>query len=106
VEIGDDELYPAGFDELLFSVLDIIDYQVILSSEGNKNILAFKIEVGRNNETIRKEINKKLLGHPVIRKNLDAGIMELSPLELVSQGNLTRMNRAKKLILDKRQTIV
>jgi phenylacetate-CoA ligase len=103
VKTGSGELYPAAFDELLFSIPDIIDYQVTLGKEGDREILSFKIEVGRNDESLRNEINAKLSNHPVAGKHLDTGIIKLSKIELVNRGNLTRMNRAKKLILDTRE---
>ena len=95
--------YPAAFDELLFSLPDVIDYQVTLNTEGNKDIILFKIEVVRKEDNIQKIINDMLLSHPLIRKNLAANLLGLSPIELVSPGNLTRLNRAKKLIADKRR---
>lgn len=102
VKIGNDEIYPATFDELLFCIPDIIDYQVSLGREVNQDSLTFKVEVVESGESIGQIINEKLLNHPIIRKNLDSNVLKLSPIELVNQGNLTRMNRAKKLIMDKR----
>jgi phenylacetate-CoA ligase len=106
VKIGGDDLYPAAFDELLFSIPDVIDYQVSLSKEGNKDILSFKIEVVKKDETIQELITGKLLNHPIIRKYLDINMLDLSPIELLSQGNLTSLNRAKKLISDIRSITV
>jgi phenylacetate-CoA ligase len=103
VKIGDDELFPAVFDELLFSIPDIIDYQITLGEDGNRDILFFKIEVDKQDESLKRAINELLLNHPVIRKNIAANTLALSPIELVGQGTLARMNRAKKLILDKRK---
>ena len=103
VRMGSDELYPAAFDELLFSIPDIIDYQMTLSTGGDKEILTFKIEAGSQDENFRSLVQKKLLTHLLIRKNLDAGRLEVPPVELLSQGSLTSLNRAKKLIADKRR---
>jgi phenylacetate-CoA ligase len=102
VKIGTDELYPAAFDELLFSIPDVIDYQVTLNKEEDKNILMFKIEVVRADENMQQVINESLLNHPVIRRNTEANTLALSHVELMGPGTLTRMNRAKKLIIDKR----
>jgi phenylacetate-CoA ligase len=102
VKIGGDELYPSVFDELLFSIPDIIDYQVSLTTKENKDILSFKIEVARNEENMQKQINEKLLSHPLIKKHLVSNTLDLAPVEFVGSGALIRMNRAKKLISDKR----
>jgi phenylacetate-coenzyme A ligase PaaK-like adenylate-forming protein len=100
---GGDEIYPALFDELIFSVDDIIDYQLTVGRNGDKDTLQFKIESARENQDTRQAIQTALLSHPVIRKNLSADRVTLSEFELVEPGALTRMSRAKKLILDKRQ---
>ena len=100
VKTGGGELYPSAFDELLFSLPDIIDYQVTLGKEGNKDILVFKIEVCEQDENMPQAIREKLLTHPAFIKNTAAGALELAPVELVSRGNLTRINRAKSLIID------
>jgi phenylacetate-CoA ligase len=102
VKIGADEVYPSVFDELLFEIPDVIDYQVTLRKEGSRDVLFFKVEVFRQDENIQEVINESLSGHPVIKRNIEAGTLSLSPLELVEQGTLTRMSRAKKLIVDKR----
>jgi phenylacetate-CoA ligase len=102
VKIGHDELYPAAFDEAIFEIPDIIDYQVTLSGREKKNHLALKIEVVRNDENIQKVLYDRLLNHPLIKRNIEAGILDVSPVEFVNQGNLTRLNRAKKLIIDNR----
>ncbi len=103
VKIGEgDEVYPALFDELIFSVPDVIDYQLSLGKEGDRDVLRFKAEVAKPSEDIRKAINSAVLGHPVIRKNVDANSMALPEVELVSQGTLVRLTRAKKLVMDER----
>jgi len=102
VKIGDDELYPSVFDELLFSIPDIIDYQVSLTTKEKKDILSFKIAVAREDENTCHVISEVLSGHPLIKKNLAVNKLALSPIELVGSGTLIRMNRAKKLISDKR----
>jgi phenylacetate-CoA ligase len=105
VKIGDDEVCPSLFDELLFSIPDIIDYQLTISAEGNKDALSFKIEAFQNDETFRWTIRESLLNHSLIKKNIDAGVLTLSQIELAGPGTLTRMTRAKKLIMDKRGAV-
>jgi phenylacetate-CoA ligase len=99
---GGDKIYPAVFDELIFSIADVIDYQLTLGKEGDRDVLLFKVEVTKESEDIREAIIGAILGHPLIRKKLEANRMALPRVELVSQGTLTRLTRAKKLIVDKR----
>ncbi len=102
VIINGDELYPSIFDELLFKIPDIIDYQATISNDGTKNILTLIIEAYREEEEISKAIREKILTNPVIRENTAAGILELRPVQFVKPGSLARLERAKKLIADKR----
>jgi len=103
VKIGDgDEIYPAVFDELIFSVPDVIDYQLTLGREGDRDIFRFKVEVTAEGQDIGEAISKTVLSHPLIKKNVEADRMALPEVELVSQGTLRRLTRAKKLIVDER----
>ena len=104
VKIGQDELYPSTVDELLFSIPDILDYQVTLATEGEKDALKIKIEVVKEDENIQKSVNHMLLNHPLIRKNLSSNLLDITPIEFAGQGSLARMNRAKKLIFDNRRS--
>ncbi len=99
---GGDEIYPAMFDELVFGIPEAIDYQLALRKEEGRDILSFKVEVTRDGEDIIKALSGVVLSHPLIRKNVEANIMALPEVELVSQGTLVRLTRAKKLIVDER----
>jgi len=98
-----DEIYPAMFDELIFSIPEVIDYQLTLSQEGGKDTLHFRAEVTRESQHICEAISKVVLSHPLIRKSVDANRVALPKVELVSQGALRRLSRAKKLIIDERR---
>ena len=103
VKIGEgDEIYPAMFDELIFSIPDVIDYQLTLGREGDRDILLFKVEVTGESQDIGEAISKTVLSHRLIRKNVEAGRIALPKAELVSRGALRRSTRAKKLIVDER----
>jgi phenylacetate-CoA ligase len=102
VKINGDELYPSILDEILFRIPDIIDYQATITRDGTMNYLTLKIEAHKEDEEIQKAIKEKLLSNTAIKENTDKGRLELSPIQFVAQGSLARMERAKKLILDKR----
>jgi len=103
VKIGEgDEIYPAMFDELIFSIPDVIDYQLTLGREGDRDFLLFKVEVTGESQDIGEAISKTVLSHRLIRKNVEAGRIALPKAELVSRGALRRSTRAKKLIVDER----
>ena len=103
VKIGNgDIIYPSMFDELIYSFPDIIDYQLTLRKQENKDILVFKVEVARENEDIRQALADAIVSHPLIKRNIESNTLTSPVVELICQGTLTQMNRAKKLIIDKR----
>jgi phenylacetate-coenzyme A ligase PaaK-like adenylate-forming protein len=103
VAIGrEDEIHPAYFDDVFYSVPEVIDYQVVVDNYENKDCLKFVVEVIEEGEGIREEIKKILLGTPAIGSNLELGLLAEPEIELVSAGALLRYTRAKKLIVDNR----
>lgn len=100
---GGDEIYPAMFDELIFSIPEVIDYQMTIGKEEGRDTLLFQAEVTTESQHICEAISKVVLSHPLIRKTVDANKVALPKVELVSQGTLKRLTRTKKLIIDERQ---
>lgn len=99
---GGAEIYPSLFNELLFTVPEVVDYQLSLGREGGKDKLRFKIEIVERGETVQKRIPQLLAGYPVIHNSVARGIMAPPEVELVELGALVRMSRAKKMIKDER----
>ena len=103
ITIGDgDEMYPALFDDVLFEVPGVVDYQVALIRQGDKQRLDFKIEMTALCEDRIPEIAAKLISAPIVAKNLAAGRMVEPSIELVDWGALKSASRAKKMIVDRR----
>jgi phenylacetate-CoA ligase len=96
------ELYPALFDDLLYEIPDLIDYQAILERHENKEQLLFKVEMARQRLDPAPEIIRRLSLEPAIAKSIAFGKMLAPRVELVGQGILRSENRAKKLIVDGR----
>jgi phenylacetate-CoA ligase len=97
-----DELYPSMFDDILFNIPDIVDYQVTLGKEGDMDVLLLKVELTRESGDIREAISKAIQSHAPIQSNVQASRMALPRVELVPQGTLMRFSTAKKLIIDGR----
>ena len=101
--IGDgDEIFPALFDDVLFEIPGLVDYQVIAKKEGGMDRLDFKVEMVPDQTGGISEIRRKLLSSPIIAKNLSAQKMPEPEIELVAWGGLQSVGRAKKMILDRR----
>jgi len=103
VKVGDgDEIYPSLFDEVLYEMPEVVDYQVNLNRLSGKDSLSFIVEVTQVNDRVKEEVRKKLSSPPVVETNISAGRMTESKVELVGLGGLKRSGRAKKLIADNR----
>ena len=103
VQLGTgDEVYPSMFDDALFTIPEVIDYQPVLVRYGSKENLSFKIEVTRGGTKVERGIIRKLLSISVINRNIEYGAMTEPRVELVEQGTLKRRGRTKKLIADER----
>lgn len=97
-----DQMYPALFDDVLYEIPDLIDYQVALKHQRFRDCLEFKIELARERAGAFALIRKKLLATPVIARNMKAGNMAEPSIELAPWGALQSANRAKKMIVDRR----
>jgi phenylacetate-CoA ligase len=95
-----DELYPALFDDLLYEIPDLIDYQAILERNGNEEQLFFKVEMARQGLDPVPGIIRRLSLEPAIARGMALGKMFAPRVELVVQGTLKSDSRAKKLIVD------
>ena len=103
VTIGDkDTICPSFFDDEIYSVSVAIDYELRITKKEGKDRLKFTVETTEEGPGIEKEIEKRLLNNPVIRRNIDLGMLSLDQIEIVSMGTLIRSTRAKKMILDNR----
>ena len=99
-----DEIYPAMFDDVLYGVPQIFDYELEVSQQKGKEQLHFTIEANERDITVAEAINKALVNCPVVRKNIRSGRMLPPAVKLVPYGSLDHTRRAKKLIRDRRNS--
>ena len=97
-----DELFPALFDDVLFGIPGIVDYQVLLSHTGDRDSLHFRIECVREHRGIIDCARIKLNALPAIARNIHAGNLAEPEVELLGWGSLQSESRAKKMIVDRR----
>lgn len=97
-----DEVFPTLFDDLLYEIPGLIDYQLVVTRDGNQDQLDFKIEMHSECPDRIPEIRKKLDLAPIIASNIAAGRMAKPRIELVPWGALKTAERAKKMIVDRR----
>lgn len=103
VRVGEaDEIYPAMFDDLLYTVPQLFDYELAVEQEEGRDRLHFTVEITEYNEVVQEKINNLLMNYPIIQKNMNVGTMFPPKIELVLAGSLEHSRRTKKLILDRR----
>lgn len=95
-------IYPAFFDDVLFGVDGLVDYQLLVTRHGGKERLEFRIEMSGTSPDAVSTIRTKLLAVPEIAEGVTGGKMAAPSVELVPSGSLSRVERAKKLIIDRR----
>jgi len=104
VRLGDgDEIYPAMFDEALYTIPDIVGYEVSVNKDGGKDKLTFQVEIARTGAAVEELIREMILKVPPVHKNVKMGKMTTPEIQLVTPGSLQKGTRAKKLIKDMRQ---
>jgi phenylacetate-CoA ligase len=103
IRIGEgDEIDPTMFDEALYTIPDIIGYEVSISKDGVKDSLTFQVEIARKGATVEELVRKVILKVPSVQKNVEMGKMAIPEIQLVTPGSLRKPTRAKKLIKDMR----
>jgi phenylacetate-coenzyme A ligase PaaK-like adenylate-forming protein len=103
VRIGEgDEIYPAMFDEALYTIPDIVGYEVSINKDGVKDSLTFQVEIARTGAAVKELVREAILKVPSVQKNAEMGKMTISEIQLVTPGSLQKSTRAKKLIKDMR----
>jgi phenylacetate-CoA ligase len=97
-----DEIYPAMFDEALYTIPDIVGYEVSVSKDGGKDSLTFQVEIARKGAAVQELVREVILKVPPVQKNVELGKMAIPAIQLVTPGSLRKTTRAKKLIKDMR----
>lgn len=97
---GGDEIYPSLFDDVLFEVPGLIDYQVGLTMQDGKERLELTVEMSSHDTGTVQDIYSKLLLLKPIARSVARGRM-IEPT--IHYGILQPAGRTKKLLVDSRQ---
>jgi phenylacetate-coenzyme A ligase PaaK-like adenylate-forming protein len=96
------EIYPSLFDEVLYKLPELVDYDVTVKNNIGKERLHFLAEVTAPGENIENEMSRLLRDGVHTRGFLESGFMEEPEITTVPLGGISRMGRAKKKIEDQR----
>ena len=98
IKLGNIELYPSTFDESLFSIPEIVDYQVVVREEGGKVKLVFNIESVEGGKTTQFAIEKVISEHPLFRGPMIKNKIEYEVASVSrDQMNSSRPNKRSPL---------
>lgn len=94
-KLGDKEISLITFDDVLYVVPEVIDYQVALTREGGKDRVIIRAQVTHKEKVVDK-IKDLIMSIPPIRESIEAERMSEPKIELVD--SIKREGRAKKRI--------
>jgi len=98
-----DNLYSRNFDDVLFGISEVVDYQVIFDRKNGKDHLTVIVETELIKETIRKKIFDAVINIPRIKNGVFVSkTIEKPKVELVKQNTLNRKSIKAKRIVDNR----
>jgi phenylacetate-CoA ligase len=94
---GGGAIYPSLFDDALYEIPGMLDYQVVLLQQEQKERLELNVEVISTDALTA--IHRKLLSIPVIMHRIATGRMIEPAVLTVPIGSLQSASRSKKLIV-------
>ncbi len=98
VLMGNVELFPALFDDVLYQLPEIIDYEVILNEAGSNRRLVFQIEITENTDQLKERVIQLLLKVDPIAGAVRKGMMEQPEVVLLPPGSLRDKLLVKRII--------
>jgi phenylacetate-coenzyme A ligase PaaK-like adenylate-forming protein len=97
-----EEIYPTLFDDILYALPGVLDYEVEVTRERGRPRLDFRGDLLPGPEDAAHTIAARLHGHPLIERNLRRGEMAPPHVDILPPGALKTAERAKKLVVDRR----
>jgi len=101
-----ENIYPVAFEEAIFGVEGIVDFQIIINR--NKDIDNIKILIettdGKRKKETAEEVLERVLKIGQIKRGInDSKIIETPVVEIVKQGSIKRSSMKAKRITDNRK---
>jgi phenylacetate-CoA ligase len=95
-------IYPSLFDEVLYKLTDLVDYDLRVTSTGDRERLLFTVELIGSGQGIQDKIKRLLFHEQAVRPLFAEDTMDEPDIMIVPPGGISRMGRAKKKIIDER----
>jgi phenylacetate-CoA ligase len=98
-----DNLFPIMFDEALFSIPEIQDYQVVFDKKDGKDLIKIIAETNVIKDSIKDKIVKSIKTMPEIRNGIEQSKTISEPVvELVKPNTFKRNTIKTRRLIDKR----
>jgi len=99
-----DNIYPTVFDNVLFDIPSVIDYQVILERKQNKDYLKILVESDDKSENIKKQVKKAVMSISEIRDGIkESKTIHIPEIKIVKRHTIDRSSVKAKKIVDNRK---
>jgi phenylacetate-coenzyme A ligase PaaK-like adenylate-forming protein len=95
INIGDGEISPITFDDVMYTPPEVINYQAAITREGDKDKIVITVEV-TDKEEIPQKIKEAIMSIPLVKRNIERGRMTDPEIEIVD--SIKRKGRSKKVI--------
>lgn len=103
VELGQGvNIYPGMFDEVVYQVPEVVDYQITVNGEVEGEIFDLAVEVTQDRTDLPQDIIERICSVACVQDLLDRRMLRIGEIVLLPPGGLKRGVRAKKIIEDKR----
>lgn len=93
---GGDVLHPYQFDDVLYQLPAVTDYQISLGKENGKHRIMFTVEVVGEDMRLQKKIGERLMEHDFIKGNLQRNNIREPEITVVGPGALKKDRNLKR----------
>lgn len=98
INVVGSEVYPSDFDDSLFSIPEVVDYQIRMKGEEGKGKIIFTVEVSEKGKAVRSAVEKAIFEHPFIQEKVFKKGVKFG-ITLVSKGVINREFTFKRSVL-------
>ena len=92
------KIYPVLFDEAVFIDQSVIDYQVMITKEGYKDVLTFEVETKEPSDDLKERLIDSI-GHIMeIEDAMNEDLLDTPRVKFVDVGTMEYTIKAKKIV--------
>jgi len=97
------KIFPVMFDEAVFENRNVIDYQLVITKEGFKDVLTFEIESKEQSDAVRDSVVASVSSIMEIADGIGEDLIDVPRVTFKKIGSMEYSAKAKKII-DRRES--